>query len=118
MPFKSEKQRRWMWANKKKMAKEWEEETPENANLPEEAPKTASAFIGGFLDELDKVARSMPHFTEQNRDPRAKKFYRKFKKEHPEWSAGKKAKISEALANEVEMGKGDQPGGIRYPRKK
>jgi hypothetical protein len=26
MPFKSEKQRRWMHANKPKMAKEWEEE--------------------------------------------------------------------------------------------
>lgn len=23
MPFKSEKQRRWMWANKPKMAKRW-----------------------------------------------------------------------------------------------
>ena len=28
MPFKSKKQRRWMHANKPKMAKEWENETP------------------------------------------------------------------------------------------
>ena len=27
MPFKSEKQRRWMHTNKPKMAKEWEQET-------------------------------------------------------------------------------------------
>jgi len=27
MPFKSKKQRRWMHANKPKMAKEWEQET-------------------------------------------------------------------------------------------
>lgn len=26
MPFKSEKQRRWMWANDPEMAKKWEEE--------------------------------------------------------------------------------------------
>ena len=26
MPFKSEKQRKWMWANDPKMAKKWEKE--------------------------------------------------------------------------------------------
>lgn len=26
MPFKSEKQRKWMWANKPEMAKKWEQE--------------------------------------------------------------------------------------------
>ena len=26
MPFKSEKQRKWMWANDPKMAKKWEDE--------------------------------------------------------------------------------------------
>lgn len=26
MPFKSEKQRRWMWANKPEMARRWENE--------------------------------------------------------------------------------------------
>jgi hypothetical protein len=35
MPFVSEKQRRWMWANKPKMAKEWQSVTPTNASLPE-----------------------------------------------------------------------------------
>ena len=28
MPFKSENQRKWMYANKPEMAKRWEKETP------------------------------------------------------------------------------------------
>ena len=32
MPFKSEKQRRWMHTNKPKMAKEWEQETSTKKN--------------------------------------------------------------------------------------
>lgn len=39
MPFKSEKQRAWMHANKPDMAKQWEKETPEGTVLPERAPK-------------------------------------------------------------------------------
>lgn len=34
MPFKSEKQRRWMHANEPEMAERWEKETP-NRKLPE-----------------------------------------------------------------------------------
>ena len=34
MPFKSEAQRRWMYKNEPKLAKEWEKETPDNAKLP------------------------------------------------------------------------------------
>jgi hypothetical protein len=30
MPFKSEKQRRWMWANEPEMAEKWEEEEEKN----------------------------------------------------------------------------------------
>lgn len=33
MPFKSESQRKWMYANKPDMAKRWEAETPKG-NLP------------------------------------------------------------------------------------
>ena len=42
MPFKSEAQRRWMYSNKPKMAKEWQKETS-NKNLPKRKqpkPKT------------------------------------------------------------------------------
>ena len=34
MPFKSEKQRRWMHTNKPKMAKEWEKETSTKDKKP------------------------------------------------------------------------------------
>lgn len=34
MPFKSKAQRKWMYANKPQMAKQWEAETPGNARLP------------------------------------------------------------------------------------
>ena len=34
MPFESEKQRRWMHANKPAMAKKWEKETPKGKSLP------------------------------------------------------------------------------------
>ncbi len=34
MPFKSKAQRRWMYANKPEMAKEFEKETSDSASLP------------------------------------------------------------------------------------
>jgi len=34
MPFKSEKQRAWMYANKPEMAKRWQAETPSGKKLP------------------------------------------------------------------------------------
>lgn len=33
-PFKSEAQRKWMWATDPEMAKEWEKETPDDEDLP------------------------------------------------------------------------------------
>ena len=40
MPFVSKSQRKWMYANKPEMAKQWEAETPKSAKLPERKPKT------------------------------------------------------------------------------
>jgi hypothetical protein len=34
MPFKSQKQRAWMYSNKPEMAKEWESATPKGKKLP------------------------------------------------------------------------------------
>tara|TARA_R100000656_G_C3933791_1_gene125412 strand:+ start:376 stop:498 length:123 start_codon:yes stop_codon:yes gene_type:complete len=34
MPFKSEAQRKWMYAKKPEMAKKWEGETPKGKKLP------------------------------------------------------------------------------------
>ena len=39
MPFKSKAQRKWMYANKPSMAKQWEADTPKGARLPEKASK-------------------------------------------------------------------------------
>ena len=41
MPFKSEKQRKWMYANEPAMAKRWQKETPKGKPLPKEAKKKA-----------------------------------------------------------------------------
>ena len=38
MPFKSEAQRKWMYANEPEMAKKWEEHT-KNKNLPKRSKK-------------------------------------------------------------------------------
>jgi hypothetical protein len=35
MPFKSQAQRGWMYANDPKMAERWEKETPKGKKLPE-----------------------------------------------------------------------------------
>jgi hypothetical protein len=40
MPFKSKAQRRWMFANKPKMAKRWAKETPKGKRLPDKKKKT------------------------------------------------------------------------------
>lgn len=34
MPFKSESQRKWMYANDPKMAARWEKKTPKGKSLP------------------------------------------------------------------------------------
>jgi hypothetical protein len=39
MPFKSQKQRAWMYANKPEMAKEWEAATPKGKKLPRRVKK-------------------------------------------------------------------------------
>ena len=41
MPFKSNAQRRWMYANHPEMAKEWSEHTPKGVKLPEHVKKAA-----------------------------------------------------------------------------
>lgn len=39
MPFKSEAQKKWMYANKPKMAKEWAAHTPKGKKLPKKVKK-------------------------------------------------------------------------------
>lgn len=46
MPFESEAQRKWMYANHPEMAKRWEKDTPKGSHLPEHAH-----HHGGVKDE-------------------------------------------------------------------
>ena len=46
MPFRSEKQRRWMWANEPEMAEEWEDE---------EDKKQEGALIGTREEIFNKM---------------------------------------------------------------
>ena len=39
MPFVSQAQRKWMYANKPKMAKRWEKHTPKGKKLPKKKKK-------------------------------------------------------------------------------
>lgn len=39
MPFKSEQQRKWMYATNPEMAKKWEEHTPKGKSLPKKVKK-------------------------------------------------------------------------------
>jgi hypothetical protein len=39
MPFKSQSQRKWMYANDPKMAEKWEEHTPKGKKLPKKVKK-------------------------------------------------------------------------------
>lgn len=39
MPFKSDAQRKWMYANKPKMAEKWQKETPKGKPLPKKVKK-------------------------------------------------------------------------------
>lgn len=39
MPFKSEAQKKWMFANEPKMAKKWADHTPKSKKLPKKVKK-------------------------------------------------------------------------------
>lgn len=39
MPFKSQAQRKWMWATHPQMAKTWEAHTPKGSKLPQKLKK-------------------------------------------------------------------------------
>ena len=43
MPFKSQAQRKWMYANDPAMAKRWEDDTPKGKSLPKKKKKKATA---------------------------------------------------------------------------
>jgi hypothetical protein len=46
MPFKSQSQRKWMYANDPKMAEKWEEHTPKGKKLPKKVKKKSGKNKG------------------------------------------------------------------------
>lgn len=56
MPFVSESQRKWMYANHPEMAARWQAHTPKGEKLPEHVSKVKKAFWSGFKDEIQKLA--------------------------------------------------------------
>jgi hypothetical protein len=57
MPFRSEAQRRYLYATNPKMAKRWSKETPENAKLPERVKKKRRA--SSLMTALEEGARRL-----------------------------------------------------------
>lgn len=57
----------------------------------------------GTVKELVKLSADMPPFLTQDRPKKVKEIYRALKREHPEYSAGKKARIANAMGKEAEV---------------
>ena len=57
MPFKSEAQRRYMYAKHPKMAKKWEEHTPKDTDLPEHVKK---AMLASFIKIAIRLKKLKP----------------------------------------------------------
>ena len=65
MPFKSNAQRKWMYANEPEIAKKWSEHTPKGAKLPEHVKHKKAhmntqeqAYINGFLKRASEYGLS------------------------------------------------------------
>lgn len=60
MPFKSEAQRKWAYANKPEMAERWEKETPKTTKLPERVgkkKKKRSSLLRAFEEGGRRLGR-------------------------------------------------------------
>ena len=57
MPFKSEKQRKWMWANDPEMAKKWGKE--ESINEMPNFDRGTSGLPRGFVDDYNKIVKKL-----------------------------------------------------------
>ena len=91
MPFKSEKQRKWMHANKPKMAKKWEKE--------EEA-----------MDEYHKFRGKMTYKKKKKKKP-IKKEERDYKAEYKKFQSSTKAKKYRAELNQYNRKRGTYGNG-------
>ncbi len=60
MPFKSEAQRKWMWAEHPEMAKRWQKHTPKGKRLPEHVKKKAHILEGIEKESLSFALGERP----------------------------------------------------------
>lgn len=51
-------------------------------------------FEDAFINEIEKLGKKMPHFTDQDRPKKVKDIFRALKREHPGMKAEKKARIA------------------------
>lgn len=68
MPFKSESQRRWMYANEPGMAKRWESETPKGKKLPTKVHKVENKEYMRGMQEIRRSNASGTHDNRPNRE--------------------------------------------------
>ncbi len=111
MPFKSEKQRKWMHANKPKMAKKWEkEETIKKLRelIRIELEGTCGYGIDGKID--DKPAG--PHLLKKKKkEEESVDEERDYKAEYKKYGSSKKAKKYRAELNQYNRKKGTYGNG-------
>lgn len=81
------------------------------AHIDHLPPHIVEAGIDYFLD---KIARKMPHFTDQNRPAKVKEIYRALKRDHPGMPAEEKARIA---ARQGKPGKQKQGPPYKAPIK-
>ena len=111
MPFKSQAQRGKFYAMAErgeispKVVSEWEHATPKGKKLPKHVKKSQ-------IELAIKLARDMPHFTDQDRPDKVKEIYGALKREHPGMPAEMKARIA---ARQGKKGKQHQGPPYRGP---
>jgi hypothetical protein len=60
VPFVSDSQRKWMYANKPAMAKKWEAHTPKGKKLPEHVAKPEHEKTSSIISEcFSKISKTL-----------------------------------------------------------
>lgn len=67
MPFVSQAQRKWMYANKPSMAKRWEAHTPKGKKLPEHVKE--AAYMDGVTTALNDMGLKTANSNETHGSP-------------------------------------------------
>ena len=103
MPFKSEKQRKWMHANEPKMAKSWEKKKKKEASLGSMMSKKVDKHKGTRNKaEIDKIYKLLVKYGNNKKDAvnMIKKNYDYVSKTYRKATPAKKAEILSSLQEE------------------